>query len=205
TDPAFLGIAVLAVLLVGVSKSGFGGAMGSLAVPLMSLLIATPVAAAILLPIMLVMDMLGLLVFRGKGDMANLRIIIPGAMIGILLGTLTFRLVDAHLIKGVIGLEALLPRRRTTHPPVSSASGHGPGAHGGHHSHLFLRSQLRQARPFRFPGTAGHVQPHYLGAAASRSTRGLLDRTQLTQGPAALPVQHRYRRRHDPHRPQTAG
>jgi uncharacterized protein len=108
TDPAFLGISVLAVLLVGISKSGFGGAMGSLAVPLMSLFIATPLAAAILLPIMLSMDLLGLLVFRGKGDKANLRIIIPGAMIGLLLGTLIFHLVDAHVIKGLIGLEALL-------------------------------------------------------------------------------------------------
>ncbi len=108
SDPAFLAVAVIAVLLMGVSKSGFGGAMGSLAVPLMSLLIATPQAAAILLPILLVMDALGLMVFRGQGDKANLRIIIPGAMLGILIGAFTFHLVDARWIKGLIGLEALL-------------------------------------------------------------------------------------------------
>ncbi len=93
---------------MGISKSGFAGAMGSLAVPLMSLFIATPQAAAILLPILLVMDALGLIVFRGQGDKANLRIIIPGAMLGILFGALTFQLVDARWIKGLIGLEALL-------------------------------------------------------------------------------------------------
>ena len=108
SDPSFIAVSVLAVLLVGVSKSGFGGAMGSLSVPLMSLWIATPQAAAILLPIMLVLDVTGLRVFRGQSDKANLRIIIPGGLIGILLGSLIFHLVDARWIKGVIGIEALL-------------------------------------------------------------------------------------------------
>ncbi|MBS1226751.1 MAG: putative permease [Proteobacteria bacterium] len=108
SDPAFIAVAVLAVLLIGLSKSGFGGAMGGLSVPLMSLLITTPQAAAIMLPIMLVLDALGLVVFRGKSDRANLRIIIPGGMIGIVLGALTFHFVDARWIKAVIGIEALL-------------------------------------------------------------------------------------------------
>ena len=107
-DPLFIAVAIIAVLLAGISKSGFGGAMGGLSVPLMSLLIATPQAAAIMLPILLVMDALGLLVFRGKGDAANLRIIIPGALLGILFGALTFHLVDPRWIKGLIGLEAAL-------------------------------------------------------------------------------------------------
>ena len=108
SDPAFVVVAVLAVLLIGISKSGFGGAMGGLSVPLMSLLISTPQAAAIMLPIMLVLDALGLMVFRGQSDRANLSIIIPGGMIGIVLGALTFHLVDSRWIKAVIGVEALL-------------------------------------------------------------------------------------------------
>jgi uncharacterized membrane protein YfcA len=108
SDPAFLAVSIFAVLLAGLSKSGFGGAMGGLSVPLMSLLITTPQAAAIMLPILLVMDALGLLVFRGQGDRANLAIIIPGAMLGILLGALTFHLVDPRWIKGLIGIEAFL-------------------------------------------------------------------------------------------------
>ena len=107
SDPAFVAVAVLAVLLIGISKSGFGGAMGSLSVPLLSLLVATPQAAAIMLPIMLVLDAIGLVVFRGQGDQANLRIIIPGGMVGIVLGALTFQLVDSRWIKAVIGVEAL--------------------------------------------------------------------------------------------------
>lgn len=108
SDPVFVAVAVFAVLLAGISKSGFGGAMGGLSVPLMSLLITTPQAAAIMLPILLVMDAFGLLVFRGKGDAANLRIIIPGALLGIVIGALTFHLVDPRWIKGLIGIEAAL-------------------------------------------------------------------------------------------------
>ena len=108
SDPAFLAVAVLAVVLIGVSKSGFGGAMGSLSVPLMSLQVAAPQAVAIMLPILLVLDVTGLAVFRGKGDRANLRILIPGGLIGIVLGALTFHFVDARWIKGMIGVEALL-------------------------------------------------------------------------------------------------
>lgn len=37
TDPYFYAVAVPAVLLMGVSKSGFGSGFGALAVPLMEL------------------------------------------------------------------------------------------------------------------------------------------------------------------------
>ena len=108
SDPLFLSIAIFCVLLVGVSKAGFGGALGSLSVPLLSLTIPSPQAAAIMLPILLILDAVGLRVFRGQGDKANLRIIIPGAMLGFLLGALFFHLVDIRWIKGIIGTEAFL-------------------------------------------------------------------------------------------------
>ena len=37
TDPSFYAVAVPAVLLMGVSKSGFGAGFGALATPLMAL------------------------------------------------------------------------------------------------------------------------------------------------------------------------
>ena len=51
TDPYFYLIAVPAVLLLGVSKSGFGAGFGSLAVPMMALAVTVPQAAAILMPV----------------------------------------------------------------------------------------------------------------------------------------------------------
>lgn len=60
TDPAFYAVAVPAVLLVGISKSGFGSGFGALGVPLMALVVPVPQAVAIMLPLLLVMDALGL-------------------------------------------------------------------------------------------------------------------------------------------------
>ncbi len=57
-DPWFYIAAVPAVLLYGIGKGGLGGALGIIAVPLMALIIAPTQAAAILLPILLVMDAL---------------------------------------------------------------------------------------------------------------------------------------------------
>jgi len=61
-----------------------------------------------MLPILLVMDAIGLVVFRAQFDRANLRIILPGAIIGITLGALTFSIIDARWIRGIIGLESIL-------------------------------------------------------------------------------------------------
>ncbi|MDP2134687.1 MAG: TSUP family transporter, partial [Sulfuritalea sp.] len=101
-------LAIVATLLFGMSKAGFGGAAGSLGVPLMALAVSAPFAAAVMLPILLVIDVIGLVVFRGKADPANLRIILPGAMLGIALGWLTFGQVDARWIKLLIGIEAVV-------------------------------------------------------------------------------------------------
>ena len=57
SDPWFYAVAIPAVLLVGISKGGFGGGLGTAAVPLMALVISPVQAAAILLPILCIMDL----------------------------------------------------------------------------------------------------------------------------------------------------
>ncbi len=52
TDPFFYGVAIPAVLLLGISKSGFGAGFGSLAVPIMALAVSVPQAAAVLMPVL---------------------------------------------------------------------------------------------------------------------------------------------------------
>ncbi|ODA34526.1 hypothetical protein A8L45_06030 [Veronia pacifica] len=56
TDPFFYLAAVPAVLIYGIGKGGLGGALGVVAVPMMSLSLPVQQAAAILLPSLLVMD-----------------------------------------------------------------------------------------------------------------------------------------------------
>lgn len=103
----FYFLAIPVVLLVGISKGGFGGGLGLLAVPLLSLMIDPRIAAAILLPILCVMDLFGLWRFRGTWDKSNLKILLPGALLGTLAGALTFSITNADMIRVLVGFLAV--------------------------------------------------------------------------------------------------
>ena len=83
-SPAFYVLAVIAILIVGISKGGFGGGLGMVAVPLMSLVISPFDAAAILLPMLCIMDVAGLRAYWRRWDPQNLWIILPGGILGVL-------------------------------------------------------------------------------------------------------------------------
>ena len=104
TDPFFYAVAVPAILLVGISKGGFGGGLAMLAVPMLSLAIDPITAAAIMLPILCAMDLVGLWAYRKVWDAQILKLIVPAALVGVLLGALTFKYMSAPLIQIVIGL-----------------------------------------------------------------------------------------------------
>lgn len=126
TDPFFYAVAIPAVLLLGISKSGFGSGFGSLAVPMMALAVTVPQAAAMLMPVLLVMDMLGLAAFRKHFDMKLIRFLVPWGLLGTLIGTFSFKLLDARLVAGLVGVFTLAflaqrllfpPRPDSPHPP----------------------------------------------------------------------------------------
>jgi uncharacterized protein len=96
TDPLFYALAIPAFLITGISKGGFGSGLGSVAVPLLALVIPVPQAAAIMLPLLLAMDLFGLWGYRWKWDPVNMRIMLPGAAVGMVLGYLSFRYLDEH-------------------------------------------------------------------------------------------------------------
>jgi hypothetical protein len=125
TDWQFYAAAVPAVLLLGISKSGFGAGFGSLAVPLMALAVTVPQAAAILMPVLLVMDLLGIAAFRKDFDRALLRFLLPWGLVGIVVGTLLFRALRPPWVAGIVGVFTLLflaqrllfPPRADSPPP----------------------------------------------------------------------------------------
>jgi len=108
TDPYFYAVAIPAVLLLGISKSGFGAGFGSLAVPVMALAVTVPQAAAILMPVLLLMDLLGMAAFRNSFDMKLVKFLVPFGLVGTLVGALLFRLLDARMVAGIVGLFTML-------------------------------------------------------------------------------------------------
>jgi len=107
TDPWFYAAAVPAVVLVGLSKGGLGGATALIGVPLMALVVSPVQAAAIMLPILIAMDLVSLWTWRGERDPVTLKLTLPGAMVGIGIGWLTAAVVTAGAVRLIVGVVAL--------------------------------------------------------------------------------------------------
>jgi uncharacterized membrane protein YfcA len=124
SDPSFYVVAIPAVLLVGLSKGGFGGAMGFIGVPLMALAISPVQAAAILLPILVLMDMVSLWTWRGVFDRQILAQMLPGAMIGIGSGWLMAAVVTADMVRFMVGAVAIVFVGRWLYLQCRHGAGH---------------------------------------------------------------------------------
>ena len=108
TDPLFYFFAVPAILIFGIAKGGFGNAIGAVAVPLMALAVSPLQAAAILLPILCVMDVFAIRKFWRQWDVTNIVIMLPAGCVGVLVGSLTFSYLNEGHVRLLIGLLALV-------------------------------------------------------------------------------------------------
>ncbi|OYU32197.1 MAG: permease [Comamonadaceae bacterium PBBC2] len=118
TDPFFYLVSVPAVLLLGISKSGFGAGLGSLAVPMMALAVSVPQAAAILMPVLLLMDVLGMAAYKNDVDRRLLAFMLPFGLLGIALGTVLFKAMNPHWVAGLVGgFTLLFLAQRLLFPP----------------------------------------------------------------------------------------
>lgn len=105
-DPIFWAVAVMSVLITGVSKGGFGG-LALLAVPLMALVISPVQAAGIMLPILIVMDWVSVWSYRKHWDKRILWLTLPGAVAGIAAGGLLAGFVDDQFVRVCVGIIAV--------------------------------------------------------------------------------------------------
>ena len=108
SDPYFYATAIPAVLIYGMGKGGLGGAAGAVSVPLMSLTIDPVAAAAILLPIICVMDLQVVRLFWGKFHKPSLRVLVPAALLGILIGSLLLGVLPSAGMRLLLGIIAVL-------------------------------------------------------------------------------------------------
>ena len=107
-DPSLYYVAIPAVLLVGLTKGGMGEALALMGVPLLAMAVPPVQAAAILLPILVVMDCVSLWIWRGHNDRTLLKMLLPGALLGIAIGWATSAYVPRDALRLIIGLITVL-------------------------------------------------------------------------------------------------
>lgn len=108
TDLHFFLFAIPAVVLIGLAKGGFAG-LGALGTPLMAIGMDDPVrAAAILLPILIAQDVVGVAAFRKSWDGRVLAVMLPGAVVGIALGWLLAAAISSDSVMATLGAISIL-------------------------------------------------------------------------------------------------
>src|SRR5262245_25420567 len=110
TDPLFYLLAIPAVTLLGLGKGGFAG-VGMIATPLLALALPPLQAAAILLPILIVQDVISVWVCRRDYDPWNLKVLLIGSVLGVTIaGLLAAQVSDAQvrIMVGLIGAAFVL-------------------------------------------------------------------------------------------------
>lgn len=127
-DPWFYLAASVAVLVVGLAKGGLGGGIGVIAVPLMATVISPVQAAAILLPMLMVMDALAMRAYWRLWDWRYLRILIPASLAGVALGFLTARSISPDGLRIMVAAVALAYALVDVRRGGGSAGGPNAGA-----------------------------------------------------------------------------
>lgn len=108
SDPWFYIMAIPAVLIYGIGKGGLGGALGIIAVPLMAMVVSPTQAAAILLPILCVMDAFAVKQHYQNAEYSILKQMLPGSLLGVFLAGVFLSVTPEAGLKLLIGGLSLL-------------------------------------------------------------------------------------------------
>ena len=96
------------ICLIGLSKGGFGGTMGALATPLLALIMPADEVVGLLLPILMIADVFAVASHWKKWDKKLVILLLPGAVLGVLIGTLFIANVSPQALQRALGIIALL-------------------------------------------------------------------------------------------------
>lgn len=106
---AFWVTAAFVMILTGLGKSGFGSGIGALATPLLALTIPVPDAAALMLPLLIIMDWLTVPHYfrEQRFNRYHLRILFLSGLIGIAIGAFFFTSLSENERALKMGIGAL--------------------------------------------------------------------------------------------------
>jgi uncharacterized protein len=107
-DPIVLAVVASAVFLITSMKGAFGGGFAIVGIPFMALVMDPISAGALLAPVLCLSDVVALRYWRpSTWSKPDLKLLIPGQLLGIGAGYLFMRVADRHLVAVVIALVTL--------------------------------------------------------------------------------------------------
>jgi uncharacterized membrane protein YfcA len=89
---------------MGFSKSGFGAGIGFLAIPLIASYSSLELALGLMLPILTCIDFVGLKFFYRHFDRGVIKLIVPAALLGTILGFLFYKILNPNLVSVIVGI-----------------------------------------------------------------------------------------------------
>jgi uncharacterized membrane protein YfcA len=104
----FYAVAGLVAFLVGLSKGGLGGTMGALATPLMALVLPGEPVIGLVLPILIFADFFAVALHWGHWNKRLILLLIPGAIVGVTIGTYLITSAPTGALRRVLGVIVLL-------------------------------------------------------------------------------------------------
>jgi uncharacterized membrane protein YfcA len=103
----FVIVAGLAAFLIGLSKGGLGGAAGALTTPLLALILPVAKVVGLLLPILMLADIFAVALHWQRWNGRIVILLLPGAVIGITIGTYFITRSPAGLLRPALGITVL--------------------------------------------------------------------------------------------------
>lgn len=97
----------LVTFMISLSKGGLGGILGALATPMMALVMPANKVLGLLLPIILLADVFALYFNWGKWNVRLVALMLPGAVIGVTIGTIFIARVPIEVLKISLAVIAL--------------------------------------------------------------------------------------------------
>ncbi len=100
-------IMLLAALIIGLAKGGFGP-MGALVVPMVATRMPVSDAIGLALPLLIFGDWTAMPFYWRKWDMYHVKLLLPGAVIGVILGLLLLTSLSDDALRRILGAFTLV-------------------------------------------------------------------------------------------------
>ncbi len=104
----FFALAAIGITITGISKSGFAGGSGVVAVPLLATIMPIHHAVILVLPLLIIMDIKTIQYFRKSVAWGDVLKVIPAAIIGIIIGSFMLGAIDPNALQLWFGLLCIL-------------------------------------------------------------------------------------------------